>query len=31
MEQVSQYMSGERDYSKIRGGTGPLVSPATRP
>ncbi|KAF8461370.1 glycosyltransferase [Kalaharituber pfeilii] len=28
MEQVSQYLSGERDYVKIRGGTGPLVYPA---
>lgn len=28
MEQVSQYVSGERDYTKIEGGTGPLVYPA---
>jgi alpha-1,3-mannosyltransferase len=28
MEQVSQYVSGERDYTKIQGGTGPLVYPA---
>ena len=28
MEQVSQYISGERDYVKIKGGTGPLVYPA---
>lgn len=28
MEQISQYVSGERDYTKIRGGTGPLVYPA---
>jgi alpha-1,3-mannosyltransferase len=28
MEQVSQFLSGERDYTKIRGGTGPLVYPA---
>lgn len=28
MEQVSQYISGERDYTKIQGGTGPLVYPA---
>lgn len=28
MEQVSQFVSGERDYTKIRGGTGPLVYPA---
>ncbi|EOD46918.1 Glycosyltransferase family 58 [Neofusicoccum parvum] len=27
MEQVSQYLAGERDYTKIRGGTGPLVYP----
>lgn len=28
MEQVSQYVLGERDYVKIQGGTGPLVYPA---
>jgi alpha-1,3-mannosyltransferase len=28
MEQVQQYVSGERDYTRIRGGTGPLVYPA---
>lgn len=28
MEQVSQYVSGERDYTVIKGGTGPLVYPA---
>ncbi|KAK4464516.1 glycosyltransferase [Cladorrhinum samala] len=28
MEQVSQFVSGERDYPKFRGGTGPLVYPA---
>lgn len=28
MEQVAQYISGERDYTKIKGGTGPLVYPA---
>jgi len=28
MEQVEQYVEGERDYTKIRGGTGPLVYPA---
>ena len=28
MEQVELYMAGERDYTKIRGGTGPLVYPA---
>lgn len=28
MEQVTQYLAGERDYTKIYGGTGPLVYPA---
>ncbi|KAI0596303.1 glycosyltransferase family 58 protein [Biscogniauxia sp. FL1348] len=28
MEQVSQYVAGERDYTVIKGGTGPLVYPA---
>lgn len=28
MEQVEQYVGGERDYTKIEGGTGPLVYPA---
>ncbi|KAM7186327.1 ALG3 domain containing protein [Rhypophila sp. PSN 637] len=28
MEQISQYVSGERDYTKIYGSTGPLVYPA---
>ncbi|KAF8854210.1 glycosyltransferase family 58 protein, partial [Acephala macrosclerotiorum] len=28
MEQVAQYIDGERDYTKIKGGTGPLVYPA---
>ncbi|KAF4980871.1 hypothetical protein FZEAL_3217 [Fusarium zealandicum] len=28
MEQVSQFVSGERDYTRIEGGTGPLVYPA---
>ena len=28
MEQVALYTKGERDYTKIRGGTGPLVYPA---
>lgn len=28
MEQISQYVAGERDYTKIKGGTGPLVYPA---
>lgn len=28
MEQVSQFVSGERDYTKMQGGTGPLVYPA---
>ncbi|RCI10644.1 hypothetical protein L249_4440 [Ophiocordyceps polyrhachis-furcata BCC 54312] len=28
MEQVDQFLSGERDYARIEGGTGPLVYPA---
>ncbi|EFY92472.1 alpha-1,3-mannosyltransferase (Alg3), putative [Metarhizium acridum CQMa 102] len=28
MEQVAQFVAGERDYTKIEGGTGPLVYPA---
>lgn len=28
MEQVAQFVGGERDYTKIKGGTGPLVYPA---
>ncbi|KAL1872329.1 hypothetical protein VTK73DRAFT_1560 [Phialemonium thermophilum] len=28
MQQISQYVSGEHDYTKIEGGTGPLVYPA---
>ncbi|KAG5985504.1 dolichyl-P-Man:Man(5)GlcNAc(2)-PP-dolichol alpha-1,3-mannosyltransferase [Claviceps pusilla] len=28
MEQVSQFVEGERDYTKMEGGTGPLVYPA---
>jgi hypothetical protein len=28
MEQVMQFVAGERDYTKIAGGTGPLVYPA---
>lgn len=28
MQQVSQYLDGERDYTLIKGGTGPLVYPA---
>ncbi|KAM0563407.1 hypothetical protein ACHAPJ_001128 [Fusarium lateritium] len=28
MQQISQFVSGERDYTKIEGGTGPLVYPA---
>ncbi|KAL2145340.1 hypothetical protein VTI28DRAFT_7409 [Corynascus sepedonium] len=28
MQQISQFLSGERDYTKISGSTGPLVYPA---
>lgn len=28
MEQLQQYVDGERDYTLIKGGTGPLVYPA---
>ena len=28
MEQIGQYVKGERDYTKMEGGTGPLVYPA---
>lgn len=28
MEQVELYIAGERDYTIIKGGTGPLVYPA---
>lgn len=28
MQQIQQYVSGERDYTNIKGGTGPLVYPA---
>lgn len=28
MEHIDQYVSGERDYTKFEGGTGPLVYPA---
>lgn len=28
MQQVTQFLEGERNYVKIRGGTGPLVYPA---
>ncbi|KAL8996840.1 MAG: hypothetical protein Q9169_003742 [Polycauliona sp. 2 TL-2023] len=28
MQQVSQYLHGQRDYTLIKGGTGPLVYPA---
>lgn len=27
MEQVAQFVAGERDYTKMKGGTGPLVYP----
>lgn len=29
MQQVQQFIAGERDYTKIYGGTGPLVYPAS--
>jgi alpha-1,3-mannosyltransferase len=28
MEQINEFVSGQRDYTLIRGGTGPLVYPA---
>jgi alpha-1,3-mannosyltransferase len=28
MEQIGQFVNGERDYTKMEGGTGPLVYPA---
>lgn len=28
MQQIDQYLAGERDYAKIHGDTGPLVYPA---
>lgn len=28
MEQIAQFVDGERDYTKIQGQTGPLVYPA---
>ena len=28
MQQVAQFLSGERDYTKLSGDTGPLVYPA---
>ena len=28
MQQIEQYIAGERDYTMIKGSTGPLVYPA---
>lgn len=28
MEQIAQFVKGERDYTRMEGGTGPLVYPA---